>query len=185
MRYVTRIKRVWRLTAPLAYWQIRHSEKRKYDVLYPAIFSVVTVGGYLLLPVRPSLIGEKGILISVQNLLTLLIPFFVAGLAAVATAGREGLDTVTAGIPMQLGKRSLTRREFVCYMFGYLAWISLVLFAMIIVAKAIAPSLHQAVPIYMPYVRIVSFAVFMFLLGHMIVTTLWGLFYLTDRINRE
>lgn len=184
LKLVKRLRPVWRLTSPLNYWRIAHPEKTKYDRYYPALFAVVVTAGYLLLPVRPVLLGDGGILSSVRELLTLLIPFSVAALAAVATAHREGLDDRTAGDMLNLNGEALTRRRFICFLFGYLAWICLALFLAIIVGEAVAPAFRAVAPNLLEMLRPFLFGVFAFFLGHMLVTTLWALFYFTDRMNR-
>lgn len=184
IKLVSRVRPVWRLTTPLNYWWIRHPEKNKYDRIYPAIFAILVTAGYMFLPVRPPLLGDGGLLSSISQLLTLLIPFSVAALAAVATSQLPSLDQDMSGDPLMLKGRALNRRQFVCFLFGYLAWVCLALFLAIIVAEALAPTLRTIAPKWLELLRPWMLGIFTYFLGHMLVTTLWALFYLTDRMNR-
>jgi hypothetical protein len=187
-------KAVGRLFVPMRYLRIVHPEKFVYDVVLPIGALIIGVSVYNFLPVKPPLLGENGILTDIKDVLALLIAFFVAALAAIATFSRPGLDDVMKGsnpprIPVKLmGKvywQPVTRREFLCYLFGYLSSMSLSLFLTIVTVKAFVPSLHlwieEATFLVLKNIFIAAFSA---AAGHMLVATLLGLNYLTDRINR-
>src|SRR5258706_8987546 len=70
------------------------------------------------------------------DLLQVLTGFYIASLAAVATFNKPGLDDPMAGDPPTLREdycaittvKPLTRRRFLCLLFGYLSWLSLFLY---------------------------------------------------------
>ncbi len=177
----------FRMLAPLAYWRLNHPE-RLWGELGIAVFAAILLGGYFyLLPVRPSLIGEKGLLTDIKDMLGLLFPFFVGALAAVATYGRKELDEVALHIELHeanKGWRDISRREFVCIIFGYCAWLSLILYLCIVVGRAVAPSLLAAFPKYLEIIRTIGFCAFIYLFIHMIHAAFWGLYYLTFRVGQ-
>ncbi len=64
----------------------------------------------------------------VNGLLQVLIGFFVASLAAVATFQRPGMDENMRGKAPTLQGKGVTRRQYLCYMFGYLAFMSIAVY---------------------------------------------------------
>ncbi|WP_149163181.1 hypothetical protein [Azospirillum brasilense] len=180
---------------PMRYLRITHPEKTVYDVILPLCAVAISLGAYNLLPIKPALLGDNGILKDIKDVLALLIAFFVAALAAVATFSRPGLDEVMKGSHppsilvyqhSQKWLQPLTRREFLCYLFGYLSSLSLLLFMVIVAAKIFAPSLHQWISedTYAA-LKYVFIAFFSGACGHLFISTLLALYYLTDRINRD
>jgi hypothetical protein len=173
-----------RLLAPFRYLRIRHGLKPRFDWIWPGVLTVVTITVLWLLPVQPKLLGEHGVLHGVRDLIALFTAFFVAALAAVATFARESLDDLMQGTSPRLHERELTRRQFVSYLFGYLAVLSFGLFLAIVAAEIIAPSLHVAFsPRVFSWVRAISGTVFVFAFWNMIVTTLLGVYFLVERVN--
>lgn len=179
----------------MRYLRIVHPEKFVYDLLFPILSVVLGLSLYNLLPIKPALLGESGLLKDFKDVLTLLIAFFVAALAAVATFQRKGLDEVMKGstpptLSVKLHDRTwlqpLTRREFLCYLFGYLSSMSLILFLLIVSVKVFAPSIQLWVDANTYIVlKNVFISIFSAAGGHLLVSTLLALYYLTDRINRD
>jgi Trk-type K+ transport system membrane component len=98
------------------------------------------------LPVTPTTLGEAGFLKGVRDLIALFAAFFVVALAAVATFSRESLDLPMEGTTPTLDGKELSRRQFVCYLFGYLAVLSFALFLAAVLAQIITPSLRAELP---------------------------------------
>jgi hypothetical protein len=133
-----------------------------------------------------------------SDLLTLMIVFYMAALAAVATFDREGIDNELEGDPATLrvregGRRvnkNLTYRQFVSYLFGYLAFLSLVLYIFVMAGATgwkkleahfqAQPDIHHALATYVD--PLLSFMVFV-LFWQLIVTSLLGIYFLTERIQ--
>jgi hypothetical protein len=142
------------------------------------------MGLFWLLPERPALLGDKGVLKSICDFIVLLAAVFVAALAAVAAFDNETLDREMQGTTPTLHGRNLTRRQFVCYLFGYLAVISFSLFLAIVTANIVTPSLHVVLSERaLWWTRAVSGNVFAFAFWNMIVTTLLGIYFLVERVN--
>src|SRR5262249_16773566 len=83
-------------------------------------------------------------------------------------------------------ERQLTRRQFLCFLFGYLAFLTLLISIGAIAVNIVRPSLislivakHWAV-----YLKFGSLFLFLFVFWNLVTTTLVGLFYLTDRMHR-
>lgn len=173
-----------RLVAPLKYLLIKHDIKARFDWAWPIVLTVATMALFWLLPKPPSLLGEDGVLKSLRDLIGLLAAFFVAALAAVATFAREGLDKPMEGTPPTLGGVDLTRRQFVTYLFGYLALLSFSLFFFIVLAQILAPSLWHLLPLNaMWWVKAVTGTVFVFAFWNMAITTMLGIYFLIERVH--
>jgi len=177
----------WKLFSPFLFLRLEYEERLTYN-LASVLCGGLVVLAYIFLPIKPSLIGSEGLLTGIQSFVTILFPFFVAALVAVATFSRKGLDAKPSGGQVKLSRRNetvklLTRRQFICFIFGYCASLSLILFVGIIISRAMYPwvmfEFHDA----LPYLRIGSLFLVTIIFSHMVIITFWGLYYLTDRIN--
>src|SRR5690606_6977027 len=94
-----------------------------------------------------NLLNPKGIITQSTELLKMLIGFYIAALAAVSTFPGQNLDQNFSGSKMiltvrRMGKKktkNLTRREFLSYLFGYLAFLSIWLFILGVVMQLAGP----------------------------------------------
>jgi hypothetical protein len=173
-----------RLLSPFRYLAIRHGLKPRFDWIWPGVLTILTVVVFSLLPVQPALLGEHGVLHGVRDLIVLFSAFFVAAFAAVATFARESLDYLMQGTSPRLNNRELTRRQFVSYLFGYLAVLSFGIFLAIVAAEIVVPSLHVMVsPALFRWIKGIWGAIFAFAFWNMVVTTLLGVYFLVERVN--
>ena len=183
-----------RLFKPLDYLRVYHSQKRKYDLWIPLIIATIFTGILFYLPTPVDITGDRGLLVIFTGLLQILIGFYIASLAAVATFDRPSMDEIMRGDPPTLriqvkGKAEieyLTRRRFLCLMFGYLSLLSFFLYFLGAFANLFKPSLHILIP--MPiflYVKWFSLYIYIFFVSNLVVASLLGLFYMTERIHRE
>jgi len=184
------------LLRPMDYLGIKHASKLRYDLWLPLAVSVGCTAGYLALPETISLVSTTGVTSQIQELVKILAGFFIAALAAIATFQKPDLDRVMAGTPPTLEEfdedegrdvtRALTRRRFLCFLFGYLAFLSLALFIATAGALIVKPWIVTAVsPKYFDVVRGAGAFVFMFGFWHMMSIAMLGLYYLTDRLHRK
>jgi hypothetical protein len=145
---------LYQLTRPLAYLVIRDHAKWKVDWILPLTMMVLTTFAYRILPVRPVIFGPKGVLSQMSGLLAILPGFYIASLAAIATFNKENMDlylppptpTVNVKVRGISFPIELTRRRMLSLLFGYLTFISLLIFLIIIGANAIAPSVKEIIP---------------------------------------
>ncbi len=186
-----------KLLAPLSYLRISHDEKRRYDLWYPLCGAVLITVIYLCMDEPFSILGKNGLVPQVNGLLTVLIGFYIAALAAISTFANPTIDETMAGNPptireMYRGKKILVpliRRRFLCYLFGYLALVSFVVFGFGLVASLFTNSIVALVStIPFAHAGVVVKAFFLLLyslvLLNMITTTLLGLYYLAVRIHQ-
>lgn len=186
------------LLTPMRYLRIRQGislfqSKTVYDWVLPIIISIpATYVGY---KYSDGIFSEKGVIGGFQKLLEILVPFYIAALAAVATFARDGLDDPMKGHPATLSIRHahgdwiehiLTRRQFICYLFGYLAFVSLILFVGILFLNLVSQKSGVVVAEifgkHIQYVKIAVIYLFMLPIWQMIVTTLLGVYFMSERL---
>lgn len=183
---------VRRLTRPLDYLRIEHPSKRYYDRWVPLFFATPMIIWFVFIPGGVSIFSPSGVVDKINGLLQILTGFYIASLAAVATFNKESMDKPMIGEPPILdvgeGKAPeiLTRRRFLSLMFGYLALSSLFLYIMGIFAVSSAAVIKDILSdSLVVLVRAAGAIIYFFLFSNIVVTTLLGLFYMSDRIHRH
>ncbi|CAK7257565.1 MULTISPECIES: hypothetical protein [unclassified Shinella] len=150
-------------------------------------------------------LGVGGFLASMSGLASALAGFYVAALVAAATLARgSDLDS-----PIQVGKiirvetvegvrerQPLSRREYVCALFGYLSFLSfgLSIGINVIVALAASKYLGQLIEVRIfdtstvTFAQVLSPALKIALtvpIAHLFVVTTYGLYYLIKRLYEQ
>ncbi|AGU59008.1 hypothetical protein DEB41_12285 [Vibrio anguillarum] len=174
-----------KLLKPLIYLRIKHKQKLYIDLILPVIIGVVLTAIVFFSPVQIKLLGQGSLVGLVNGLLQILIGFFVASLAAVATFQREGLDEVMVGKAPTLRGEKITRRQFVCYMFGYLALVSIVLYFGGGITELTVGLLKVLITEKYELFKYSAIFVYLSVLANLVLTTMLALYYLTDRIIRD
>lgn len=189
------IRDITRLFRPLDYTRIKHSTLVFYSVSLPLLVSLCITAVLLYLPLNVNIIGDGGLVALITDLLQILTGFYIASLAAVATFDKEGMDQkMPGGTPPTLeiklkGKNkteTLTRRRFLCLLFGYLSFLSIFLYFLGSVTQLLEHNVKAlfAGDLY-TFLKWSFVEFFLFLSANLIVTTLLGLFYMVDRIHRD
>lgn len=194
---------MWIYFYPLTYLRLRNEAKRLIALRDAFAVGAITVVMSIAFIAAESkaYFGDHGFLDRMGTLSSTLTGFYVAALVAVATfsIGSKELDQpISVGQVLVRDKdvgdfRVLTRREYVCSIFGYLSFQSLLiaLYAGVVVslsesAAGAAAELSET----SHYLRVILFSLmpsFFVILGnillsHLVVTTLHGLYYLIDRL---
>ena len=174
------IRRHLQVLTSFSFLRVRGWHVRYYKWVYPTVLSVI------LFLFRKGISYDEGEIISdLMSLLGVLIGFYIAALAAVASFQSEILDSHLKGPPTTLkshrkGKtetETLTRRRFLCVVFGYCASMSIVLYTVGMCLRYVITGdqiLHDSVTL-----------VFFWGLSSLFIVTLLGLHYLVDRMHRE
>jgi hypothetical protein len=180
------------LLSPLKYLRARSRTKRYWDWVIPIYVASAVVWVYVLLPSPFPLTTDKGLLAAVNQLLQVLVGFYIAALAAVASLNSVALEQPIAGDPVYLDERGseepvvLNRRRFLSLMFAYLSFASITLYAAGVLAILGSPSLNGMVPAFMfASLKVAFLAVYSIALMQSICITLVTLFYLGDRMHRQ
>ena len=179
------------LLTPLTFLRLQSPELRPYQSKIPPALTFPGLAGFYLLPIKPALFTEKGLVNTINGLLNTLIGFYIAALAAVATFNNVPLDNVMKGRPPTLityrqgekNEEQLTRRRFLVILFGYCAFVSIMLFALGVISLLVAPSMAKAA--WLPALRLVWLTAYFALAASLFVVTLLGLHYLIERMHRE
>jgi hypothetical protein len=175
-----------RLLAPLRYISIKHEMKWHFDFKWPLIMTLITMALFAALPIRPPIFGETGVIKGIREIISLFAAFFVVALAAVATFARPSLDKPMEGTTPTLYGVGLTRRQFVCYLFGYLAFISFALFIAAILGQILAPALGEDLSKnILWWVKAIGGSIFTFVFWNMAITTLLGIYFLVERVHLD
>lgn len=187
-----------KLFSPLNYLRIRHSEKKWYDFIIPSLGAVLAMAVYFFCHDQIPLVGSSGLIVQVNGLLQVLIGFYIAALAAVSTFSNSSIDEVMAGDPPTLLEKfrgteikvELTRRRFVCFLFGYLALMSFILFSVglvsILLGKMISAWIVGLSSIEVLWlIKTVFVGFYSLILINLISTTLLGLYYLSVRFHQS
>jgi len=155
----------------------------------------------LLLPQKPVLSGKDGAAATALSVLSTLPGFYFAGLAAVATFGSAAMDQQMPDpapeLEIRVGGRSmeakLTRRQFLSYLFSYLVVVSLVLCFSLIFIYLLTPTLgsiyHNLLELdYGDKIwfagKLITVAGVGALFSSMLVTTLHGVYFLTEKVHQ-
>lgn len=191
---------VRQLCSPVRYLMITQGEgllssKRTYDFVLPVVVGAIMAILSDRLTLKLGLFSEQGLVPNVISLLNLLIAFFIAALAAVATFDRKGLDDPLKGEPAILCRRNkrnvyvdhiLTHRQFVCYLFGYLSFASIVFLLTLYGVRMFGDHIKVLVAQAGDFTSALNaLGVFLFfaLLAQLVITMLLGIYFLTDRLQ--
>lgn len=202
MKWVVR-----QLGAPVRYLGIEQgaglfTSKATYDLMVPTVLSLLATALVWWLSLSLGLYATDGLIPGIIDLLNLLIAFFIAALAAVATFDRPGLDDKMKGEPATMKRKDskgvvrvhvLTHRQFICYLFGYLSFSSIMLLLILYGVRLIGHDAATAVELDItvgelaldlkPILKLIGTYLFFFLFAQIIVTMLLGIYFLTDRFQ--
>lgn len=183
-----------------AYRSISHPMMWRYTWGAPLVLTGLSLLIYVLLPEKPRLGGNDGLLRSLSQILALLPGFFISALAAISTFNRPEMDeTMPAPTPQvaiaHRGQRvviDLTRRMFLTYLFSYLAILSILLFVVAIFAPYLDPSAKaifswssDTISGYDAYImgKYVFLSGMTYFLSSLFFSTLHGVYFLCERIH--
>lgn len=172
-----------------------------YTTWLPLGLTILASLLYAILPVKPALVGSNGLVGSLLALVSTLPGFYFAGLAAVATFGSPTMDQEMPAPAPEVEMRvrgqqvpfKLTRRLFLSYLFSYLVILSFSLCFALMAINAFAPSidvLQAAIGRWTgldwPWLIVKGAVGFVltFAFASMVVSTLHGVFFLTEKIHQ-
>jgi len=183
---------ILQLLKPLQYLCVTNTRRGLYQVFLPAIITAITI---LLVIISDKTVSDalKAIFEKASTILVLMIPFNITALAAIATFQSPNLDSPLSGNPVPSLRRKvrgvyadeiLTRRRYLCLLFGYMSVLGIIMFLLCIAAAVVGGMLAHS-PGGTPYFEWLMIAIISFLSGNYLTNTLLGLFYLSDRIHRN
>ena len=178
-----------------AFRQISHPQMVWITWRFPLGLTAAISIVFISLPAKPNLFGDAGFNGSVMSVVAMLPGFFIAALAAVSTFQRETLDDTMAAPAPRLSLRTrgqdeavdLTTRMFLSHLFAYLTAYSFVLILFCLTCEALAPSMHvwtSCIPALGFPLRLIYIAMVGWLFGNIVITTLFGMYFLAERMQR-
>lgn len=170
---------LWVLFSVLELSVIRGTNLTFYRLTLPLLAGLLAAGLDLLTPDAVCWVGANGVVSGVNGLLQTVTGFYIAALAAVATFHLEYLDYVPA-YPFTLRGKELSRRQFLCYLFGYLTSIGLLVYAVGVALTAV-PGLANVLA--QPLIRSAAIGVYVFVIAQLSVLTQFGLFFLVRQLG--
>jgi hypothetical protein len=197
---------VKQLSIPINYLRIRNGDgwfhsKRTYDFVLPCLLALAACAYFWWLSISFAVFDHPVLIKRISDLLALMIVFYMAALAAVATFDRDGIDNELEGEPAILSVRdpnnadrlidkTLSYRQFISYLFGYLSFLSLMLYVFVIACedgwKKLEIHFQPDATIYhvlTTYIDpLLSFLLFA-AMSQLVITSLLGIYFLTERIQ--
>lgn len=184
----------------LAYRSIKHPDMHWYTRTIPLLFTAIGSAAVLFLPSPPIILGKDGLVAGSLSVLSTLPGFYFAGLAAVATFSGLNMDAAMPApaptIDVRTGivdtKIDLSRRQFLSYLFSYLVLLSFALCVASLLIAAATPSLIEyrneliigGKQWVWTLLRIGGVIGYVLTASSILVTTLHGMFFLTERIHQ-
>jgi hypothetical protein len=190
----------YELTRGLAYQSIKHRDMHWYTRTTPLALALIVTAGVILLPNPPILLGKDGLVAGSLSVLSTLPGFYFAGLAAVATFSGMNMDAAMPApaprVRVRVGGTSsaidLSRRQFLSYLFSYLVLLSFGLCVASLGLAAATPSILDLKSDILAHGHATSWAFvrgagifgYAAVASSIFVTTLHGMFFLTERIHQ-
>lgn len=168
---------------PIDYFFIKHNEKKWFDFVLPAAASFLAVLIILSLPKTISFLGKDSLISLVNGILQILSGFYIASMAAVATFQKNGMDDVMNGVPPKLRGKNLTRRKFLTYLFGYLAFSSISLYFLGGALQLSSDSIKEISFFSTTYSKAFFMFVYMFFVGNILSTTALGMYFMINKMH--
>lgn len=175
------------LFRPWSYLTItpRLYQKNMTDWGIPFCLSCLSMLALWLFSDMSNIFVSDGIIVKTATFIQTLPGFYLAALSAVATFNKPDLDQYTQGTPLRVdilldgasANIRLTRRRFLCTMFAFLTLQSFIISMLGLILPL--PSIVG----YPQWVGLFACFCFIFLVWQLIIVTLWGLYYLGERMH--
>ena len=187
----------YRLVTAFRYLAVRDGThiSRAVNWLIPTLLAAVSMLA-IRLACPAAVFARDGIVDRLGQFAGIMPGFYIAALAAVATFQKHGLDTqmpgVTPTVRMRLPGHSalqevpLTRRRYTSLMFAYLCGASLLLsLAALLAVHCGAPVASRLTPGLVGWAKWPLLLCLLVVFWQVIVVTLWGLYYLAEKIHED
>lgn len=195
------------LSYPLGYLKLTDERGHKlYRRNALTVILLMTVISAPFILADANFFGDKGFLDRIGSFSAVLTGFYIAALVGVASFSTTigDLDELIVQGPIKRQSspdeqpEDLTRRQYVCSLFGYLSFVSLVISIgsiLLIVAGGMkvdvawvsqkVPELGQYARPVLQFLRNALVLVCSLVIAHLFVTTCHGLYYLIDRLYHK
>ena len=175
------------LFRPWSYLSIRprHKQKIMTDWGFPVILSGLSMLALFYCSDLSNIFSTGGIVEKITTFIQTLPGFYLAALSAIATFNKPDMDQYMVGIKLeadillagQKERIQLTRRRFLCIMFAFLTMQSFIISLIGIVLPL------NSIIEYPEWLTLCTCGLFFFLVWQLLMVTLWGLYYLGERMH--
>jgi len=179
----------------LNFLRVRHPFALRYSFLYPLALTLLVGGAFFKFSPNVDVYGRDGLISQLSPFLAIFAPFFLAALAAVSTF--QGANFLDAPFQMEgevtlviAGERGfpeaikVTPRHFLSLLFGYCCVVSLTLFLLTIAVPLLSGGVSDYFAGWAAFVGWLGFGLFLFFFFQIILSTLLGVYYLSDKFHR-
>lgn len=175
------------LFAPFLYLRVTHERKWLYDWVLPLLVGSMAALAKHRCGDTLNVFGDRGLLEHQLSLLLILTGFFIGALGVVSTINKPSIDRYMVGPnPARLRGERISRRRYLALMFGYLALCSMLMYVAGTGAQIISPTLKGAAqPPVDGLVEVVFVGTYVSAFANILITTMIGLYYLSERLFRE
>lgn len=174
-----------KILTPVDYIRIKHPEKRVFDFTIPLFLSLVITFFVFCLDKPIVLLAKDGLVSVVNGILQILSGFYIAAMAAVATFQKPGMDQVMDGTPPTLKGKVLSRRKFLTYLFGYLAFTSIFMYLAGGGLQLLALTITNILWLKITWVKFILVASYIFIITNIISTTILGMYFMIDKMHDD
>lgn len=182
------------LLRPFSYLSIRHVSWHLVftNWVLPFLLSMAIAGALFSVNGLVDVFSANGLLAKLLSFIQTLPGFYLAALAAIATFDNPDMSKLMPGVPPVMNvihngvltEIKLSRRRFLTSMFAFLT-ASSILLTLIVTSGLVSVDLVKSLfdqKFYALVKLLFSFS-FFFLFFQLLTVTLWGLFYLGERIH--
>jgi len=185
------VKNFNNLLTPLKFLRIKSAGLFWYQWTAPTIICAASLLVYGISPIEIKIFGDYGVIRGLNTFYSVVIGFYIAGLAAVSTFPSAHLDKEISGHPTVLvsykggssSEEKLTRRRLMAYVFGYCVFLAIIL--LITGTIASGTSFVGDVEDFKLIVQYFFVVFYVYCSSSLLVATLFMLHYLTERMHRE
>ncbi|TBB32616.1 hypothetical protein [Rhizobium ruizarguesonis] len=194
------------LTYPLGYLRLKDEDGRHlYRRNLLALVALTAIVSVPFIITDANFFDDKGFLDRIGSFSAVLTGFYIAALVGIASfsAAIGDLDEEIVVGPISReaangGHENLTRRQYVCALFGYLSFVSLIISLGSILLIVLGGARADVLMLLKEFPRITAFAstatglirdavviICSLVVSHMFVTTCHGLYYMIDRLYHK
>lgn len=183
------------LMRPLNFLRVSHQFAKRYNLFYPLILSGLTVVAVEYGSTPLDAMKRDGIIHSFSGIFSLMTPFYIAAIAAIATfSGKATIDKpfeMSSPVTLEILGDSghwevinVTPRHFLSLLFGYSTLVSLVLAVFSNLAPLLRDAYEKCDCTSAQYTLPFIIGIFFFFVFQLVLNTLLGVYFLSDKIHR-
>ncbi|MBX5268620.1 hypothetical protein HJB99_08005 [Rhizobium sp. NLR17b] len=194
------------LTYPLGYLRLKDADGRYlYRRNLLALVALTAIVSAPFIIANANFFGDKGFLDRIGSFSAVLTGFYIAalvGIASFSTAIGDLDEEILVGpISREAANgepENLTRRQYVCALFGYLSFVSLIISLGSILLIVLGGASTDVLMLFAEFPRLAALAdtitglirvgvviICSLVISHMFITTCHGLYYMIDRLYHK